>query len=647
MSFEVGGVEVLSLDEVSQKLGVKRASLLRCIRQGELVARKVGGSWFVTSKNLLAFLQSATAQKPHAPETAEARPPAPSHPAPAAARPTSPATADREAPAPAAPEPVPPAAGNFEVPTAFDWPGPDSAVVPAKPASGIRNLPPGVPHDIATRPTDPLMPAAKLDLAPSITERPTEPTLPSAPATFPIPAALPPPVDDTPAPQPPPSSGPAEPLPALVEDAPPPAVLPPPVPEEPIPSPFNNAAPPAPPAADPPPPAPNREVPGPDSPLGALFDLPTLPADPEVLHALNLAPGPEAVREISTREETYRRAVEATRRRASEKGEGFAAPGTAAPRRSLLDSEEMPVPVIDMPGSAKAPDTRPVVAVKPAETSSLDALSEVPDMFGPDAPTVLIRPGEAAAAAPPMAEPERETLLEAVEQGRVAQRARDELVTTIRRLSPEEQSRTLAGPVGDQLVKLDRLIEEGVRAQKDLGTSPDTPPGVISAIGVRSSAPGGASAPGAPPGGIPLEVRREEDSKWLPLEEASGRDVAKPVTAEVPAAGKAESLDLTPAPRPPTRTGRPASSVRADARGGETWQEVGLPAPAGAHRTGNGREESRVERLTFGFSDDERRVLEERSIREDDAVRAIMRDFSPTNEIAWERAKERYFSPLR
>jgi hypothetical protein len=24
-----------------------------------------------------------------------------------------------------------------------------------------------------------------------------------------------------------------------------------------------------------------------------------------------------------------------------------------------------------------------------------------------------------------------------------------------------------------------------------------------------------------------------------------------------------------------------------------------------------------------------------------------MRDFSPTNEIAWERAKERYFSPLR
>jgi hypothetical protein len=57
MSIEIGGVEVFSLEEVSKTLGVEPEALKRLMRRGELVARKIGDHWFVTSQNLLAFLQ--------------------------------------------------------------------------------------------------------------------------------------------------------------------------------------------------------------------------------------------------------------------------------------------------------------------------------------------------------------------------------------------------------------------------------------------------------------------------------------------------------------------------------------------------------------------------------------------------------------
>ncbi|NUN50722.1 MAG: helix-turn-helix domain-containing protein, partial [Candidatus Brocadiae bacterium] len=82
MSFDIGGTQVYSLDEVSLTLGVSPAQLRRCIRRGELLARKVGNHYFVTTPNLLAFLAGPKPPGPGGGATAPA--PEGELPAPAA-----------------------------------------------------------------------------------------------------------------------------------------------------------------------------------------------------------------------------------------------------------------------------------------------------------------------------------------------------------------------------------------------------------------------------------------------------------------------------------------------------------------------------------------------------------------------------------
>ena len=455
MSFEIGGVEVFSLEEVSKKLGVEVDALKRCIRKGDLVARKVGDSHFVTAQNLLAFLAS-----------------------------------------------------------------------PAQ--SGSKKTP--------KKPVDSPAAAAGPVLEPEIQ---------------------------------------------------------------------------------------------------AMFEMPVLPPDPKVADSLKLRPEPP-----------------------QQRGPSAVVPGQATPstrsRRTLLDSEEMPVPHVDMPGGSKPPESTPTP----------EKLSSVPLMFGPESPTLLLRPDTGE----PRPDRRVEDLQEKYDHGRAAQKERDGLITRIRKLSLEEQSKTLAGATGDQLVKLDRLIEEGVRAQKELGLPPAPaeeslipPPGApVSAVPQTAEfkpptivpfeeippEPGARAEKEPPPveataaEALPPPIEVKPESKWIPVEERVTEPfgLISPGSEPDPGPGTPRPAPVEPPPQP------------LDPTGGETWQEVGLPGSAA--KTPDDYQLSRatpvkVERITLSLTDEERKLLADHRIPEDTAVNEIMQKYQPTTEKSWEYAKHRFFQLLR
>lgn len=513
MSFEIGGVEVFSLDEISRKLGVEAEKLKKSIRRGDLVARKVGDQFFVTSQNLLNFLQT-----PSAPAKKPTRPPSKALPEPRVAE----------------PEPVdaPPAA-------------------PAAPA-------------------------------------PTE-----------------------------------------------------------------------------------RAEPG-DS-LQALFDMPTLPPEIEI-PKVELSP-----------EEKRRQAVEAVKRRSGGRGDTAPIPGgpeqVVKPRRSLLDSEELPTPQIaDIPGSSRPTETRtsiragavPAQAAESIKTPSgveVPRLSTIPDMFGPDAPTLVLRPELAETKE----EGHKESLGDVVEQARVARGERDRVITRIRKLPMDAQAKELAGAAGDELVRLDRLVEAGEKAAKELGlpglpapepvAAPEPPPqppaspseskpsitrAAFEEVPVAPEARAEKEPP--PPEATaqevlvpPVERPKEPESKWVP----AGAPVppeAAPATAPVP---EAFGLIVPQTPEP----GAAAPAPGHPQPGGESWSEVGMPS-VNAGKSGvdfqmQRGEIKQVERVTLTLTDEERRLLSDNGIAETAAIHEIMEKFQPTNEKTWEYAKHRYFQPFR
>ncbi|MEK7469111.1 MAG: helix-turn-helix domain-containing protein [Planctomycetota bacterium] len=623
MSIEIGGVEVYSLEEVSKRLNVEPDALKRCMRRGELVARKIGDQWFVTSQNLLAFLQT-----PSTPAKRGARTRATDEPqvlpvtAPTLALEPTPLIGPAVPAAEAAPTPA-----VAEVPVEESLPTPvlEEEIISAAPRAGLKDrepetsvkiakpetvfphqLPPGIPDEpvqaaparpvSAEKATEPIMTAVKVQPpshaeplfvsasetpVPTLSER-SEPKSPgvlesekatdlSVP-TIPLPSHLsPPPRGESPT------------APTLIVGAP----------------------------------ARDEEKPPPPSSgdaLAALFDLPFLSPDEPAMSALH-APTPPAGPSFGP-EDKHALAIEATRRRAMARtgtAEDAPAPGG---KRTLLDSEEMPSVSVDLPGAAMPPETRPVVktVAPPRPTAPGARLSDIPNMFGPDSPTVLLTPEQVVADA----ERTKRVLHEVMEQGRIAQRARDEVVATVRKLPLEEQSFALAGPIGEQLVKLDKLIEDGMRAQKELGlTTPPSAPNVVTAV---------HRAPAAIP--------KMEESKWLPVGQQAAADpmplIAPQSDAVIPVA-------------PPSVSKRPASRV--GPVGGETWQEVGLPS--GSAAAGGRQDTGGIVRLTLSLSDEEKRVLSDHRIAEETAVQEIMRRYQPTDERGWVDAKGRYFQPLK
>ncbi|MCE9583010.1 MAG: helix-turn-helix domain-containing protein [Planctomycetes bacterium] len=540
MSIEIGGVEVFSLEEVSQRLGVAPDALKRCMRRGELAARKIGDQWFITTANLLAFLATPSApSKRTAKHPKVEEPPAALHADPPAAPPPA---APPAPPAPVADLPAPPA-------------DPRPATVIAKPETV---LPHELPPAAVVPPPAPPAPPGTLP-----SEIKTELTLPVAP----LPSHLMPP-------------------PEAKKDG---------------------------------------------EAVQALFALPLLPPDEPVLQAIEAPPAP-------VKEDLHAIAVEATRRRSMANAAVMEAPGAtpgqSPTRRTLLDSEELPVPQVDAPGASQAPDTRHVIRAieAPPPAPPVSRLSEIPDMFGPDSPTLLLTPEQVKADA----ERTKTALLQAIEHGRVAQRARDEIVGTVRRLPMEEQSFALAGPIGEQLVKLDRLIEEGVKAQRELGVA--ATPVVKNVITAVHKAPPAAPgvAPLDPPSSTPVEVKRPDESNWLPIEEKRAVADPVPLIENPPTAIEAKPA----ATRPPSRVAPPAGI------GGETWHEVGLPSPPPG--AGTGKEvPAGIVRLTLALTEDEKRVLSDHRIAEETAVQEIMRRYQPTDEKGWADAKGRFFNPLK
>lgn len=594
MSIEIGGVEVFSLEEVSKRLGVEAEALKRLMRRGDLVARKIGDQWFVTSQNLLAFLQTPASPSKRTLKHARHPEEHPALPLPGAAdagadEKDAPAAAEAAAPAPVVEEVILSAAPGAAL----------RQTEPASPSNEVSKPETVFPHQLPKDiPADPVPPRTAL--------KATEPVLPSV---------VPPPAP--------------EPLLASTTEAP---AIPPPAPgilESEKPTDINVAAVQLPahlaaprhddPATTPtliaPSPAEKPAAPsGPGEALAALFDLPVLPPDEPVISTLQ----PPPTGELSPAEQRKALAIEATRRRAQTGGVDDAPgalPGGSSPRRTLLDSEEMPSVPADAAGVARATETRPGTATATAPPPAPGArLSDIPNMFGPDSPTVLLTPEQVEADAART----KQLLMDAMEQGRIAQRARDEIVATVRKLPLEEQSFALAGPIGEQLVKLDRMIEDGVRAQKELGL-PAAPvaPNVVTAVH------------------RPAETGAE--SKWLPIAQQGVNDPVPLIVPQSDAAIPAAQAQRAPVER------KPASRV--GPVGGETWQEVGLPSPKGGHA--GPAPAAGIVRLTLSLSDDEKRVLSDHRIAEETAVQEIMRRYQPTDERGWADAKGRYFQPLK
>ncbi|NUN48873.1 MAG: hypothetical protein HUU15_08615, partial [Candidatus Brocadiae bacterium] len=317
---------------------------------------------------------------------------------------------------------------------------------------------------------------------------------------------------------------------------------------------------------------------------------------------------------------------EATRRRHKART-GEDPPAQIGALHEMLDAEGVhPPPTADLPGSAPATDTRFLVRSTdaPPGESTLDALDEgAPDAIEP--PTVILPPTD-----PGVNEARHRLLVDTAQEGRIAQRARDDIVATIRSLPPEEQNGALAGPIGEQLVKLDRLIEEGVRAQKELGIAPPPDPEVSTAVNRRTTS---------------ASLHRPTSSASRRFKGPAGEEIT------VPPSWLPVTPEMSPENPPPTAAPPPAPEralpKRRESIGGETWQEVGLPAPAAAGEHSGKPDTRRVERITLTLTDEERTLLAERQILEEMAIHEIMRSQQPTSQRAWEQGKERFFAPMR
>jgi len=58
MSITVGEIKLLTLDEVSEILGIGTVSIRKWIREGKLKAKKIGPRYYVQEEHLKEFLTS-------------------------------------------------------------------------------------------------------------------------------------------------------------------------------------------------------------------------------------------------------------------------------------------------------------------------------------------------------------------------------------------------------------------------------------------------------------------------------------------------------------------------------------------------------------------------------------------------------------
>jgi len=63
MPFELGGIKLFSLQELSSKLKVSIITLRKYVRTGKLKAQKIGRKLYVSEKNLRAYLHGETQAK--------------------------------------------------------------------------------------------------------------------------------------------------------------------------------------------------------------------------------------------------------------------------------------------------------------------------------------------------------------------------------------------------------------------------------------------------------------------------------------------------------------------------------------------------------------------------------------------------------
>ena len=58
MAIVVGDVKLLTLEEVSEVVGISTVSIRKWIREGKLKAKKIGPRYYVSEENLKEFLTS-------------------------------------------------------------------------------------------------------------------------------------------------------------------------------------------------------------------------------------------------------------------------------------------------------------------------------------------------------------------------------------------------------------------------------------------------------------------------------------------------------------------------------------------------------------------------------------------------------------
>jgi hypothetical protein len=521
MSFDVGGTQIYAIEEIASKLGVSPASLKRLARRGDLVARKVGSTWFVTAQNLLRFLDSPATQhvrkaSAHHPiqtpptpgestpsefPTGTEAPSAKVEAVPTAAEPFDIAPPPSPAmelppplviePPPSIPAPEPPvepvAAVPVTGPQSAETPAaaatPESESVPAEPTAAPDPLPPlEMPPPVALHPHDggltlpdtlPPAPGGAGSLGEiRIQDRPTEPMMmsvsalearPSAPPPSPAESALPTPLVDF----------------SVASLASNDAVAPTETPAASVPAAAPVAEASATPPPPEPPPAPRPPAP---TPVPELVCAPPASLGIDVPEPVTTIEGGPLDRRAAAAEATLRR------QRALTPVPEPAAPGTTREHRTLLETDEMPtIAIADIPpGAALPPETREVVAVRAPEPPAPPPLSAVPTMFGPDAPTLVLRPE----LTEKKEELDEAALRDLVAQANVARTEREAVIKRIRKLPLDQQSREIAGPSGDALVKLDRIIENGQRAERLLGIASQETDGIRPVV--LGSSPGGS-----------------------------------------------------------------------------------------------------------------------------------------------------------
>lgn len=55
---KIGSITLLDVEEVSKKLGITTKTVVKLINDGELPARKLGKSWFVSDRKLQEFVET-------------------------------------------------------------------------------------------------------------------------------------------------------------------------------------------------------------------------------------------------------------------------------------------------------------------------------------------------------------------------------------------------------------------------------------------------------------------------------------------------------------------------------------------------------------------------------------------------------------